>query len=105
MNNAYRKCLIGNSMTRIETLLHAYLGWLCFTSYRQRGYLETTPHLLSLANDVKLGFKTVTTGNRTPGYRVAVHYTTTAPRQLHCMHILAVVLLRYFCNSGSVRSK
>ena len=34
------------------------------------------PHLLSLAKDVKLGFYIVPTGNRTPGRRVAVHYTT-----------------------------
>ena len=30
--------------------------WLYFTSHRQRGHLETTPHLLFLAKDVKLGF-------------------------------------------------
>ena len=40
------------------------------------------PHLLSLAKDMKLGFYTVPTRNRTPGCRVAVHYTTAAPRQL-----------------------
>ena len=47
-----------------------------YTSRRQ-------PHSLSLAKDMKLGFNTVTTGNRTPDRRVAVHYTTVAPRQLH----------------------
>ena len=41
------------------------------------------PHLLSLAKDMKLGFYTFRTGNRTLGRRMAVHYTTTAPRQLH----------------------
>ena len=30
------------------------VGWLCLTSYRQRGHLETAPPLLSLAKDVKL---------------------------------------------------
>ena len=30
------------------------VGWLCLTSHRQRGLLETAPHLLSLAKDVKL---------------------------------------------------
>ena len=59
------------------------VGWLCFMSHRQRGHLETAPHLLSLPKDVKLGFYTVPTGNRTPGRCVAVHYTTAAPRQLH----------------------
>ena len=44
------------------------------------------PHLLSLAKDVKLGFYTVPTGNRTPDRRVAVQYTTAAPRQLHLTH-------------------
>ena len=28
---------------------------LCLTSHRQRGHLETAPHLLSLSKDVKLG--------------------------------------------------
>ena len=55
------------------------VGWLWFMSQRQRG------HLLSLAKDVKLGFYTVPTGNRTPGRRVAVYSTTAAPRQLHIM--------------------
>ena len=62
------------------------VGWLCFTSHRQRGHLETAPpppHLLSLAKDVKLSLYTVPTGNRTPGRRVAVHYTTAVPHQLH----------------------
>ena len=39
------------------------------------------PHLLSLPKDVKLDFYIVFIGYRTPG-RVAVHYTTAAPRQL-----------------------
>ena len=50
-------------------------------SHRQRG------HLLSLAKDVKLGFNTVPTGNWTPGRRVAVYYTTAAPRQLRKMEL------------------
>ena len=54
---------------------------MCFTFHQQRGHLETTPHLLSLAKDVKLGKYTVPTGNRTPGRRVAVHYATAAPRK------------------------
>ena len=40
-------------------------------------------HSLSFAKYVRLCFFTVSTGNRTPGRRVAVHYTTAAPRQLH----------------------
>ena len=39
-------------------------------------------HLLSIVKDVKLGFYTVFTGNRTPGRRVAVHYITAEPRKL-----------------------
>ena len=41
------------------------------------------PHLLSSANDVKLGFYTVPTEKPTPGRCVAVHYTTAAPPKLH----------------------
>ena len=63
------------------------VGWLCLTSHRQRGDLETAPHLLSLAKDVKLVFYTVPSGNRTPGGRVAVHHTTVAPSQLPLKHI------------------
>ena len=58
-------------------------GWLCFTFHGQQGHLETAPLLLSLAKDLKLGFYTVPTGNRTPGRRVAVHYTTAVPCDLH----------------------
>ena len=60
---------------------HVYLFvCLCFTSHRQRDHLETAP---PFAKDVKLGKYTVQTGNRTPGRRMAVHYTTAAPRKLH----------------------
>ena len=58
------------------------VGWLGFTSHQQRGHLETAPPLLSLAKDVELGKYTVPTGNQTQGRRVAVHYTTAAPRKL-----------------------
>ena len=53
-----------------------------FVCVIQRGHLETAPHLLSHEKDVKLGKYTVSTGNRTPGRRVAVHYATAAPRKL-----------------------
>ena len=39
------------------------VGWLCLASHQQRGHLETAPHSLSLAKDMKLGFYTVPTGN------------------------------------------
>ena len=61
------------------------VGWLCLTSHRQQGHLETAPHLLSLAKDVKLDKFTVPTGNWTPGRRMAVHYVTAALRKLHCI--------------------
>ena len=51
-----------------------------------RSFRDGTPHLLSLAKDVELGKYTVSTGNRTPGRRVAVQYATDAPRKLHCCH-------------------
>ena len=60
----------------VLNITHTYgkpTGWLCLTSHRQRGHLETAP----LAKDVKLGFYTVPTGNRTPGRYVAVYYTTS----------------------------
>ena len=68
------------------------VGWLCFTSHRQRGHLETTPHLLSLAKGVKLGKYTVPTGNQTSGCRTTVHYTTAAPRKLLTIQYLTLVV-------------
>ena len=44
------------------------------------------PHLLSLANNVKLGKYTVPTGNQTPGHCVVIHYATAAPRKLHSLY-------------------
>ena len=60
------------------------VGWLCLTSHRQRGHLETVPSLklLSLAKEVKLNFYSVPTVNRTLGRHAAVTYTTAVPRQL-----------------------
>ena len=46
------------------------VGWLCFTSHRQRGHLEKAP-LLFLSNDEKLGKYTVPIGNQTQGCRMA----------------------------------
>ena len=60
-------------------------GWLVvfYVPSTGRSFRDGTPTLLSLAKDVKLGKYTVLTGNRTPGRRVAVHYITVAPRQIH----------------------
>ena len=61
-----------------------YFGWLVGCVLRpidSKSFRDSTPHLLSLAKEVKLGFCTVPTGNRTPGHREAVHYTTAAPCQ------------------------
>ena len=59
----------GKHITLKTLVSKDWFGWfkLCFTSHRQRSHLETAPHLISLAKEVKLGFYTVPTGNRTPG--------------------------------------
>ena len=46
------------------------------------------PHLLSLAQDVKLGRYTVPNGNRTPDRHVAIHYATATSRKLHICYAL-----------------
>ena len=74
------------------SILYNYVGWLSLTSHRQRGHLETVPHLMSLVKDVKLGQCTVPIGNRTPGRRVAVDYATAAPRKLHILYIIVTIL-------------
>ena len=56
------------------------VGWLVV--FYVPSTARSFTHLLSLEKDVKLGFYTFPTRNRTPGRRVAVHYTTTVPRQL-----------------------
>ena len=53
-----------------------FVGWLCFTSHRQRGHLETVPPFTVPCEGREARFYTVPTGNRTPGRRVTVHYTT-----------------------------
>ena len=55
-------------------------GWLCLTSNRQRGHLETVPPFTVPCDE---RFYTVPTENRTQGRGVGVHYTTAAPRQLY----------------------
>ena len=46
---------------------------MCLASHRQQGHKETAPPFTVLGEDLKLGFYTVPTGNRTPGRHVAVH--------------------------------
>ena len=70
----------------IQRFTHCY-GWLVvfYVPLTVRSFRDGTPFTV-LAKDVKFCFNTFPTGNRTPGHRVAVHYTTAAPRQL--LHIL-----------------
>ena len=48
-----------------------------------RSFRDGTPTYCPLWRTWSSGFYTVPTGNWTPGHRVAAHYTTAAPRQLH----------------------
>ena len=66
-------------------LIYSLVVWLVvfYVPSTTRSFRDGTPHLLSLAKDMKLIFYTVSTGNRTLGRHMAVHYTTTAPCQLH----------------------
>ena len=63
--------------------------------------LETAPPLTVPYEGHKARFYTVPTGNRAPGRRVAVHYTTAAPRQLYFQslsctkHLFLFDLLQY----------
>ena len=80
------------------TLYGYFFLWLVvfYVQSTARSFGDGTPHLLSLVKDVKLGFYTVPTCNRTPDRRVAVHHTTAAPRQFHC-----VCLLNQSCSDQS----
>ena len=71
------------------------VGWLVvfYAPSTARSFRDGTPiYLLSLAKDVKLCFYTVPTGNRTPDGRVAVHYTTAVPCQLHIQNTKIPIL-------------
>ena len=51
------------------------VGWLCFTSHRQLGHLETAPPFTVPCEGHKRKFYTIPTRNRTLGRHVAVHIT------------------------------
>ena len=59
------------------------VGWLCLTSHRQRGHLETAPlfNVPCEGREARILHRPHRESN--PGRRVAVHYVTAAPRQLH----------------------
>ena len=59
------------------------VGCLCFTPHRQRGHLERASPFTVPCEGSEPRFHTVPIVNRTPGRRLAVHYTTAAPHQLH----------------------
>ena len=70
-------------MIHLETL--AMIGWSVGCLLRpidSEVIWRRHPHLLSLAKDVKFGFYTVPTGNRTLGRCLVVHHTTAVLRQL-----------------------
>ena len=64
-----------------------FVGWFCFTSHRQRGYVETAPPFTAPREGRGARVYTVPTGNRAPGRRVVVHHSTAAQRQLHCIQV------------------
>ena len=81
----FRLCTVDGDLFKLVYLIYT-VSWLCLTSHRQRGHVEMRPHLLSLAKDVKLGFYSIPTGNRTTGrcaWLRGSHHTTAAPHQLH----------------------
>ena len=73
---SFKRCI--SYAVKQSYLLSLWLvGWLCFTSHRQRGHLQTAPPFI-----VPCERREAHISN--PGRRVAVHYTTAAPRQLLC---------------------
>ena len=69
--------------TRTSVCLYNQPVTWIFTRSRLSSLSDSDYKVISLAMDVKFGFYTVPIGNRTPGRRVAINYTTAAPRQLH----------------------
>ena len=55
------------------------VGWLCFTSHRQQGHLETAPPFIVPCEGHEGHFLTVTTGNRTPSCGSPLHYRCASP--------------------------
>ena len=75
----YRLPNTADQATQKRTCNPVYVDWLCLTSHRQRGHLETAPLLLSLAKDVKLGFYTVPTGTQKSLHSTPLHIRCDTP--------------------------
>ena len=67
-------------------------SWLGFTSHQQRCHLETAPPFTVPCKGREVRFLHVPTGNRTPGRRMVVHYSTAAPRQLHTLDLTCHII-------------
>ena len=73
------------------------VGWFCFTSHRQRGHLEMAPPFTALCEGREAWFLHCSHPNRTPGHRVAVHYTTAAQYKLPINMIKTLTVFRIIC--------
>ena len=83
----FSTAILTNTDTDVMSIhLKWLIGSMCFTSHRQRVHLETAPPLTVPCEGSEARFYTIPSGNRTPGRRMAAHYTTTALRQLHIIY-------------------
>ena len=78
-------CPIEHFLFYHEVYVLNTVGWLYLTSHRQRVHLETAPPFTALCKGREAWFLHSPHWESNPGRCVAVHYTTTAPRQLHCI--------------------
>ena len=68
------------------------VGWLCFTSHRQRGHLEMAPPFTDPCEGHKARFLHRTNGKRTSDRHMAIKYSTAALSQLLNLYTFHVVV-------------
>ena len=58
------------------------VGWLCFTSHRQRGHLETAPPFTVEGRESRFLHSFHWESNSGPSHGSPLHYRCTTPHQL-----------------------
>ena len=66
-------------------IINASLGWLCFTSYRQRGHLETAPPFTAPCEGREARFlhRSHRKSNPGPSRGSPLHYRCASPASTH----------------------
>ena len=69
-----------------DEAIHSVFVVLAFTSHQQRGHSQTAPPFTVPCEGHEAWFLLHFNRESNPGCRVAIHYTTAAPHQLHLLY-------------------